>query len=268
MKEEHCFIFLGLVYLQGLPALDLHILDVSDPEAMVWSALAVGPPRCLAEPSTIFLEPPAPPGRFFHSTFLRRISAREPVAANAAAAHAGHDDGASYEVVVFGGQQYGATLGYLDAWVADVSTAEGTHSVRWFPQELAADGPASSYGDAMDGGGGGATVGGRRGHSTFVLGRKLVVFGGALEGDALADTTVWVYDCDARPRRLASGGGGSGGEGRAVGRWHIPVTTGIAPAPRRGHSARVVDGRLVLNGGYDERGDRLSDRVSHQLAFC
>ena len=40
------------------------------------------------------------------------------------------------------------------------------------------------------------------------------------------------------------------------------------PLPRRGGSARMVGGALVVAGGYVADDSRFSDREGHELTFC
>jgi hypothetical protein len=236
-------------------------------------------------------------------------------------------------VVVFGGQQYGLTLGYTDAvegWlvrpsspsstpaptakaeVAQVkpATAAGeTWEVTWVPQREHIGEAARGLEGLMEarrecngvvGGFGPRSAVGcdgsvplashppneRRGHCTFQLGRKLLVFGGSdrEDGGSLAEPHVWVYDSGGGGQGSAGGpvekgvgggqsvGGGEGLEGsaaqRGAGHWQQPVVRGCPPASRRGFSSRLVNGQLVVSGGYDKDGNRFPDRTGYKLAFC
>ena len=258
-----------------------------------------------------------PSGRFFHEAFFTSPS----------------PENSNYlNLVVFGGQQYGVTQGYLGAEVGKFKWHEtGTKGLGDVSWEVEWDHslPLSS-GINADGAGPGV----RRGHSSFVVGRKLVVFGGAADnpesrsgsqssGGFLCENQVWVYDarcahwyCPTNmtnnpsileerslegqpPSSLQSAVGpattdfSAGAERPSVtidepalareaslsvvsSNEVVSNTTEVwtslqlpaTPLPRRGHSARLVCGRLVVSGGYDSEGKRIDDRAVYELCFC
>jgi len=243
-------------------------MDASNPATIRWSKTAVE-------------AGPQPGGRFFHAAFrnLRQglsLSTPSTEIMNVPYISNGQPDqkdGTRFELVVFGGQQYGRTLGYLDAWYAELfQTPEGCVAsvdddgsdrliwrLRWRRQLSSWIEPPLS-GEVLSG----DFPVSRKGHTTLVVGRKLIVFGGADvtedgKSSSLADSNVWIYDsspCVTNDQSSLNC------------RWKVPHITGDPPIPRKGHSSRLVGGELLISGGFNEAGDRLSDRICHRLSFC
>ncbi len=218
---------------------------------------------------------PLPPGRFFHSTFCAGTSSFSHSAPTS-------------DLVVFGGQQLSSTLGCMDAWLARVSCDADAPDASGAEGDGGEDndgerGASSSWGEwavewqalSKQQRRGGAAAGAeawpaqRRGHTTFAIGRKLIVFGGAAP-------------------YVPGGGGGEGGSGRHAGRlpgewelcppvvsvldqgrrWFEAAAEGEPPRRRRGHSTRLVGGLIVISGGYDEGSAQITDKKGHELLLC
>lgn len=67
------------------------------------------------------------------------------------------------------------------------------------------------------------------------------------------------------------GGGSKGLEGSSCAAlWFRPALkpdSAAAPSPRKGHSARMLGGAVVVSGGYDDRGSRYNDKDGYELTF-
>ncbi len=79
----------------------------------------------------------------------------------------------------------------------------------------------------------------RKEHIAWFLGSKLWIFGGYGTNGPLND--LWTYDINYNE-------------------WSQPVVSGTPPQPRSGHAtATMSDGSILISGGVDENGEKLSD---------
>ena len=130
-------------------------------------------------------------------------------------------------MLVFGGTYFDAgKFHYLnDLWALEVET------LKWHKPQL--------------GGGSGAAgraapcPGPRYGHSTVLVDWKVFVFGGKGENGLLYND-LWCLDVDRWT-------------------WELMPTTSSPPAPRMGHCAAAVDGKIVVLMGWDSQKTAFAD---------
>ena len=217
-----------------------------------------------------------PPGRFFHSCYAEGTSE--------------HSHGPpSVDLVIFGGQQLQVTLGYLDSWMAHVSFSGGAHAggdqtapevqeqeasgsgvwkVRWRNLQLRSASVSSEVELATGVSSEGSSQAmsssrmQRRGHSSFAVGKQLLVFGGAEAARVNSD------DSDRAPWRLCAADVMILESGRRWRQAKVDDQSDAPPAPRKGHSTKLVGGAMLISGGYDETGGRHDDKKGHELLLC
>ena len=102
----------------------------------------------------------------------------------------------------------------------------------------------------------------RRGHSSFAVGKQLLVFGGAEAARANSDNS------DRVPWRLCAADVMILENGRRWRQVKVDDQSDAPPVPRKGHSTKLVGGAVLISGGYDETGGRHDDKKGHELLLC